>query len=192
MKEISDYAVNTYFRHYLMYKYAFTKKVKLAFTITNSITTDASVEDTSILAPPEDDLDAEHNDDPARNAGALADGGPQQNLVAEGGEAVVTSSDSDAQSAHAHDEQNLASETVAASDTHEAETTAVNTLRAFVAASLAPKLEEMKASLLQKMAAQEEMFNARLKKIEVDDGKGSGGGAAGDKAKKDVKPKGKK
>jgi hypothetical protein len=35
MTLISDYVVNTYFRHYLMYKYAFTKKMRLEFVIEN-------------------------------------------------------------------------------------------------------------------------------------------------------------
>jgi hypothetical protein len=35
MTALTDYVVNTYFRHYLMYKYAFTKKMRLEFVIEN-------------------------------------------------------------------------------------------------------------------------------------------------------------
>ncbi|TPX62028.1 hypothetical protein SpCBS45565_g07101 [Spizellomyces sp. 'palustris'] len=37
VKAITEYAVNTYFRHYLMYKYAFTKKLRLELSFDNDL-----------------------------------------------------------------------------------------------------------------------------------------------------------
>lgn len=52
MKDINDYALSTYFRHYLMYKYAFTKKIKLDFAVRNADFTpkSTSVENLSKVA----------------------------------------------------------------------------------------------------------------------------------------------
>ncbi|KAI8835320.1 flagellar C1a complex subunit C1a-32-domain-containing protein [Chytridium lagenaria] len=36
VRSITEYALNTYFRHYIMYKYVFTKKVRLDFRVDNA------------------------------------------------------------------------------------------------------------------------------------------------------------
>ncbi|KAJ3051588.1 hypothetical protein HDU99_008374, partial [Rhizoclosmatium hyalinum] len=64
-------------------------------------------------------------------------------------------------------------------------------LRNLVLATLGPKLEEMKAALLNKMWSQEELLGGKIKKLEAEEEKILAAMAAADK-KKDPKAKGKK
>ncbi|KAJ3111853.1 hypothetical protein HDU96_005279 [Phlyctochytrium bullatum] len=61
---------------------------------------------------------------------------------------------------------------------------AMNELRNFVLSTLTPKLEELKAALLVKIAAQEDNITQRLKKLEEDE-KALLGVSQADKGKKD-------
>ncbi|KAJ3328981.1 hypothetical protein HDU76_008889 [Blyttiomyces sp. JEL0837] len=53
LNAITEYVTNTYFRHYLMYKYVFTKKIKLEFTIENPETTPKQSLDNLTLVVPD-------------------------------------------------------------------------------------------------------------------------------------------
>ncbi|KAJ3177054.1 hypothetical protein HK101_010326 [Irineochytrium annulatum] len=61
MKVITDYATNTYFRHYLMYKYAFTKKIRMDFRVVNAEMTPPAVSteelDPNALSMEQPDMD---------------------------------------------------------------------------------------------------------------------------------------
>lgn len=48
MMALLDYTTNTYFRHYVMYKYVFTKKVRLEFVIENFMPAPEVILDTSV------------------------------------------------------------------------------------------------------------------------------------------------
>ncbi|KAJ3120066.1 hypothetical protein HK100_012952 [Physocladia obscura] len=66
-------------------------------------------------------------------------------------------------------------------------------LRNFVISTLAPKLDEMKSALLQKLATQEEQLASKIKKLEGDEEKQLAVHGTAEKVKKDVKVvKGKK
>ncbi|KAJ3411009.1 hypothetical protein HDV05_002917 [Chytridiales sp. JEL 0842] len=73
LKLVTDYAINTYFRHYLMYKYVFTKKVKLDFAIENAVepvlVSASSTVDVDALGNPgveiqSENMDGENTQDP--------------------------------------------------------------------------------------------------------------------------------
>ncbi|KAJ3207118.1 hypothetical protein HDU67_007673 [Dinochytrium kinnereticum] len=73
LKAITDYALNTYFRHYVMYKYVFTKKVRLDFRVENAEMTPKTLS-LENLAPIDNDgvlLDA--NGEPITSADPEAD-----------------------------------------------------------------------------------------------------------------------
>ncbi|KAI9358314.1 flagellar C1a complex subunit C1a-32-domain-containing protein [Zopfochytrium polystomum] len=256
MKAITEYAVNTYFRHYMMYKYVFTKKVKIEFTIENAdLTPSSSAEDiaaaaaaagtatagtgtaaaTSLPLPAEGHataaaaavvaVDAVGGEPAARalesevgaatdvattgDAAAAADGASGDGGGAQGAEAAAgatgaadatpgatgaeaTAADpSGLQTQLAHSSTSAGEGEAGGAGEHAAlskHDQAVADLRNLVIASIAPKLEEMKLSFTQKMAAQEDQFAARMKKLELEESKL----LSTSKDKKEVKPKGKK
>ncbi|KAI8621235.1 flagellar C1a complex subunit C1a-32-domain-containing protein [Chytriomyces sp. MP71] len=205
MKQITEYATNTYFRHYLMYKFAFTKQIKLDFKITNAYRTPtASIEKLTM-----DDQFADTTADAAEPGTTNVPdvtSSQQTELAASALAPLVRAPSITVETATLHT-SNAAPismmpsvEPVAASvaDVPKEEKTleqskhdiASEELKNLVLNTLGPKLEELKAALLGKLSTQEAELSARIKKIEADEEKILA--AQNDKAKKDTKPKGKK
>ncbi|KAI9345374.1 flagellar C1a complex subunit C1a-32-domain-containing protein [Obelidium mucronatum] len=174
MKLITEFATNTYFRHYLMYKYTFTKQIKLDFKITNAYMTPLpSMENISITEPVED---APDRSDVAPNAEA-----PLANIIEASAiipttvniptavpvpppaaPAEITQAPADLEPEGPKEEKTLEQ---TKQDIASAE------LRNFVISTLAPKLDEMKNALLLKMAVQEEQLGSKIKKLEAEEEK---------------------
>ncbi|KAJ3259766.1 hypothetical protein HDU77_001635 [Chytriomyces hyalinus] len=205
MKQISEYATNTYFRHYLMYKYAFTKQIKLEFKISNAYCTPTPslerLNGGAVEYGLEISVDAPDGD--AMNA-------VSEQLVPS---AEQTSTDPDSMNSQAQvltDTATAAPEeeptaTAAASQLQNSEEEpkeektleqskhdiASEELKNFVMSTLAPRLDEMKAALLAKLSNQESELNARIKKLEGEEEKALA--VQNDKGKKEpAKPKAKK
>ncbi|KAJ3109654.1 hypothetical protein HDU97_003131 [Phlyctochytrium planicorne] len=226
IRVITDYALHTYFRHYVMYKYAFTKKVRLDFRVDNA---EMTPKVQSLESIPPQELDAANTEgSPVPGITLSPEVVPLEAATLQAIAATEKSHDEPAHpletarsSLHldqvaaplhppAEEEKTISSLVAAISSDHvhgahastlslnmapspppalTKQEIAMNELKNFVIATLTPKLEEMKVSLMAKVAAQEESITTRIKKLEEEEKQLTG--AQGDKAKqsKTVKKK---
>ncbi|KAJ3162140.1 hypothetical protein HDU86_005838 [Geranomyces michiganensis] len=87
VRAIDEYAVNTYFRHYLMYKYAFTNKLRLNLKLENDDVAAAAAAAATTAVKPTNDGEKERADD---SSGAPPDG---EVAFSEQAEPVVAAAD---------------------------------------------------------------------------------------------------
>ncbi|KAJ3227285.1 hypothetical protein HK099_002649 [Clydaea vesicula] len=146
IKQISEYVTNTYFRHYLMYKYAFTKKVLMDLTIGTKTDGEQPEEECvieniePIIQPPPEDFN-EQCEVPAEVVDSTIieeNAFPDSSIPTE--EDIIV---------------RISPEVKAKQD-----------LRQFIIANLTSKVEELKLQLQSKISMQDEMLHSQLKKIE--------------------------
>ncbi|KAI9000037.1 flagellar C1a complex subunit C1a-32-domain-containing protein [Gaertneriomyces semiglobifer] len=183
VRAITEYAVKTYFRHYLMYKYVFTKKMRLNLRVDQDATeieqvmVEATDEDTAkeataveTEAVPEPSAPSEDAPLAQESEGESLPQSPEQVEK----ESVKTADTVPAQS----EEITKITDTVGITenrDVQEAQTTpqeiAARELATFVSSTLSIKLDDLRKTLLTKLQAQEEQINSRLRKLEDSDDK---------------------
>ncbi|KAJ3027904.1 UNVERIFIED_CONTAM: hypothetical protein HDU68_002870 [Siphonaria sp. JEL0065] len=184
MKLITDFATNTYFRHYLMYKYTFTKQIKTDFKITNAYMTPIpSLENINIIEA----------DDVVGGVNVVVSGSLDVAPNAEASSVVsvepITLAPDVLHAPVASGRVSSVSEPNHASPTEpivpiepeapkeektleqSKQEIATTELRNFVISTLAPKLDEMKTTLLMKLAVQEEQLGSKIKKLEAEEEK---------------------
>ncbi|KAJ3168533.1 hypothetical protein HDU88_001423 [Geranomyces variabilis] len=209
VRAIDEYAVNTYFRHYLMYKYAFTNKLRLNLKLDNDEVAAAAA---AAAAAKTAGGEKERPDDAAT--------APDGEVVPSEAETPVTSTDAtgvgkleDTKDAAATDAPTMPAEPAAeeqqpaaatpapaaseATETKEAvappppvadepepprptiQEIAAKELAAFVTSTLQSKMDELRKTLLARVQQQEDQMAAKIKRVEDKDG-GAGGGSADD------------
>ncbi|KAJ3318699.1 hypothetical protein HDV06_004112 [Boothiomyces sp. JEL0866] len=144
MLAVVDYVTNTYFRHYLLYKYAFTKKMRVEFVIENFMPVKSEnllqeVEEEEIQEQPQEEERPPEEEDP---------------IEAEQSDEFVPSQEV------LHEEIEPEESLPFRSPKHEE---AINELKSYITSVLATKLDEIKAAVSQKIIAQDESANPKIK-----------------------------
>ncbi|KAI9094867.1 flagellar C1a complex subunit C1a-32-domain-containing protein [Phlyctochytrium arcticum] len=188
VKTITEYAVNTYFRHYLMYKYAFTKKLRLDVTFDNFANeTPAAAKPAEDEVGPAKDVSTEAislgDNHPVGGAAATSNGQPQDGSnqkVTENGKSTDAGKD-EANASVGHALSVAAESVVKETDTPESHSEpppahrmtpqeiASQELSAFVSNLLASKIDDLRKTLLTKLQGQEDQINTKMKKLEDKD-----------------------
>ncbi|KAJ3363116.1 hypothetical protein HDU91_003106 [Kappamyces sp. JEL0680] len=154
MMDIVEYVTKTYFRHYLMYKFTFTKKSRMEFTIENFMPVPEAVEEPVAEAAsetetsPADAVVAADEKDHAEEAQKTEE---KVKAVEEALETALTAMARDTEPIVAV-AQEKAAVMAKVSPKHEA---ALNDLKTFISGVLATKLDEIKTAVAQKIQAQE-------------------------------------
>ncbi|TPX35096.1 hypothetical protein SmJEL517_g02478 [Synchytrium microbalum] len=165
MKAITEYVTNTYFRHYLLYKYAFSKKMRMDFLVEEPVVNETlaanTTAETTTATPSELPVAAETTSTekppavPSLESKSQQQGAPASVSVQESKSAPV-STDSPRDRAAAE-------------------------LNKILQSTFAPQINEMMKAINQKMAAQDEALLHKLKKLE--ELESSGGTSSGVNAK---------
>ncbi|KAI9207250.1 flagellar C1a complex subunit C1a-32-domain-containing protein [Polychytrium aggregatum] len=172
VKIISEYARNTYFRHYLMYKYAFTKKLKLDLVVDNLDITPVALSTESLPGKIEGEVESTQKiETSAANPSELQATvvQPAQTavpLVADVLEATqvappaanpppVVEAQPEALPSDSSEKPILSQQEIVAEE-----------LRSHVMTILSGKIDELKSVLMGKLTAQEDVINQKIKKIE--------------------------
>ncbi|KAJ3017012.1 hypothetical protein HKX48_003765 [Thoreauomyces humboldtii] len=221
VKAIDEYAVNTYFRHYLMYKYAFTKKLRLNLNLDNDavdstvLTTGESAGKEAASNAPSEEGDREITiDEPSLLSGfaepdvndgstEAKDSMPLTNVTAQQQQQQQqppAAAEEAAPAAPVPQPPTIEVPEIVQKETQQTQPDEIpepaapeaprptvqeiasKELAAFVTATLAVKMEELRKSLMTKLQVQEDQINSKLKKL--DDGDDKGGKGKDAKAKK--------
>ncbi|KND00303.1 uncharacterized protein SPPG_04628 [Spizellomyces punctatus DAOM BR117] len=196
VKAITEYAVNTYFRHYLMYKYAFTKKLRLELSFDNDLVNEepdkkqseeeiagsAGLEAEGTLhtesTPEEKQQGAQHPAIDNSGVDVQQSEQPQVEVVGSGGnleippvkEPAATPQHTDAKETVVKEtEQSEVKGTtpeVSGQGRPTPQEIAARELSAFVTATLSTKIDELRKTLLTRLQTQEDQINSKLRKLE--------------------------
>ncbi|KAJ3180946.1 hypothetical protein HDU87_001594 [Geranomyces variabilis] len=206
VRAIDEYAVNTYFRHYLMYKYAFTNKLRLNLKLDNDEVAAAAA--AAAAAKTATGGEKERADDAATAPdGEVASG--EVEPAATSTDAAGVDKPEETKDAVANDAPTVPAEPAAEEQQQPVAATpatepkdavapppavadepepprptiqeiAAKELAAFVTSTLQSKMDELRKTLLARVQQQEDQMAAKIKRVEDKDGSGASGGGADD------------
>ncbi|TPX59155.1 hypothetical protein PhCBS80983_g02658 [Powellomyces hirtus] len=201
-KAIDEYAVNTYFRHYLMYKYAFTKKLRLNLSIDNDTPDVAHIaippvpvlgadkgegaatpttEDVVEKETPVDEASVQPPEQTIEKAEGSQDAPVRESAVPPTNEAPQPEKEEPQPTIpHADSGEHVQKETQQATAEDSIsevprptiQEIAAKELAAFVTQTLQSKMDELRKSLMTKLQVQEDQMAGKLKRLEEKDGGG--------------------